>query len=99
MRARRSGVPAWAAAGLEPMRPLLTACAAALAQVLEFEFPADSVLSRYFRANPRLGQRDRAVNEYQQALRTKDNTQGAMDLANQYLKTPFERVSQSAASD
>ena len=45
------------------------------------------------------GQRDRAVNEYQQALRTKDNTQGAMDLANQYLKTPFERVSQSAASD
>ena len=45
------------------------------------------------------GQRDRAVNEYQQAIRTKDNTQGAIDLANQYLKTPFERVSQTEASD
>lgn len=42
------------------------------------------------------GQRDRAVNEYQQAIRTKDNTQGALDLANQYLKTPYERVSAPA---
>jgi aminopeptidase N len=45
------------------------------------------------------GQRDRAVNEYQQAIRTKDNTQGAIDLANQYLKTPFERGSQTEASN
>jgi tetratricopeptide (TPR) repeat protein len=42
------------------------------------------------------GQRDRAVNEYQQAIRTKDNTQGALDLANQYLKTPYERASQQS---
>ncbi|HWP84251.1 MAG TPA: M1 family aminopeptidase [Terriglobia bacterium] len=37
------------------------------------------------------GQRDRAVNAYQQAIRTKDNTEGAIDLANQYLKQPYER--------
>ena len=42
------------------------------------------------------GQRDRAVNEYQQAIRTKDNTQGAVDQANQYLKQPFERTAQQA---
>ncbi|MBI4480795.1 MAG: peptidase M1 [Acidobacteria bacterium] len=40
------------------------------------------------------GQRDRAVNEYQQAVRTKDDTQGAIQQANQYLKQPYERVSQ-----
>ncbi|MBI2817298.1 MAG: tetratricopeptide repeat protein [Acidobacteria bacterium] len=39
------------------------------------------------------GQRDRAVNEYQQALRTKDDTQGALQQANQYLQKPYERVS------
>src|SRR5581483_4071909 len=43
------------------------------------------------------GQRDRAINEYQQAVRTKDNSQGALDLANQYLKSPFERGTQQAA--
>lgn len=37
------------------------------------------------------GQRDRAVNEYQQAVRTKDNTQGAQAEAAKYLKTPYER--------
>ena len=37
------------------------------------------------------GQRDRAVNEYQQALRTRDESQGALDLANEYLQTPYER--------
>ncbi len=36
-------------------------------------------------------QRDRAVNEYQQAIRTKDNTQGALDEANKYLQTPYKR--------
>jgi peptidase M1-like protein len=37
------------------------------------------------------GQRDRAVNEYNLAIRTKDNTQGAQDEASKYLKTPYER--------
>jgi aminopeptidase N len=35
------------------------------------------------------GQRDRALNEYQRALQTNDNTQGALDLANQYIQKPF----------
>jgi hypothetical protein len=37
------------------------------------------------------GQRDRAVNEYNLAIRTKDNTQGAQDEASKYLKAPYER--------
>lgn len=37
------------------------------------------------------GQRDRAVNEYNHAIRTKDNTQGAQEEAAKYLKQPFER--------
>ena len=37
------------------------------------------------------GQRERAVNEYNLAIRTKDNTQGAQEEAARYLKTPFER--------
>jgi hypothetical protein len=36
-------------------------------------------------------QRDRAVNEYQQAQRTRDNTQGAQDEIQKYLRTPYER--------
>ncbi|MBI4465250.1 MAG: peptidase M1 [Acidobacteria bacterium] len=36
------------------------------------------------------GQRDRAINEYQQAIRTKDDTQGALAEANKYLSTPYE---------
>ena len=42
-------------------RPLLDACAAALAEVLKFVYPADSVLSRFFREHPKVGQRDRAT--------------------------------------
>jgi tetratricopeptide (TPR) repeat protein len=38
------------------------------------------------------GQRDRAVNEYNLALRTKDTTQNADVEATKYLKTPYERV-------
>jgi len=38
------------------------------------------------------GSRDRAVNEYNQAIRTKDNTQGAQEEAAKYLKTPYERT-------
>jgi hypothetical protein len=37
------------------------------------------------------GQRDRAVNEYQLALRTKDNTQNAQEEAARFLKKPYER--------
>jgi tetratricopeptide (TPR) repeat protein len=37
------------------------------------------------------GQRDRAVNEYNLAIRTKDNTQGAQEEAGKYLKQAYER--------
>jgi tetratricopeptide (TPR) repeat protein len=37
------------------------------------------------------GQRDRAVNEYNLAIRSKDNTQGAQEEAAKYLKSPYER--------
>jgi aminopeptidase N len=37
------------------------------------------------------GQRERATNEYNQAIRTRDNTQGAQEEAAKYLKTPYER--------
>ncbi len=37
------------------------------------------------------GQRERAVNEYQLATRTKDNTQNAQEEAAKYMKKPFER--------
>ena len=35
------------------------------------------------------GQRDRALNEYQRALQTNDNTQGALDEANRYTQKPY----------
>jgi tetratricopeptide (TPR) repeat protein len=37
------------------------------------------------------GQRERAVNEYNHAIRTRDNTQGAQEEAAKYLKQPYER--------
>ena len=37
------------------------------------------------------GQRERAVNQYNLAIRTKDDTQGAQEEAARYLKTPYER--------
>jgi tetratricopeptide (TPR) repeat protein len=37
------------------------------------------------------GQRDRAVNEYNLAVRTRDNTQGAQEEAAKYLKDPYKR--------
>ena len=37
------------------------------------------------------GQRERALNEYKQAVRTKDNTQGALDEAGRYIEKPYER--------
>jgi aminopeptidase N len=37
------------------------------------------------------GQRDRAVNEYRQAVQTNDNTQGALNEARLYLQSPYKR--------
>ncbi len=37
------------------------------------------------------GQRERAVNEYQLAIRTRDNTQSAQDEARKYLEGPYQR--------
>jgi aminopeptidase N len=42
------------------------------------------------------GQRERAVNEYRQALQTNDNTQGALDEARRYLDKPYTRERVSA---
>jgi tetratricopeptide (TPR) repeat protein len=36
------------------------------------------------------GQRERATNEYRQALQTNDNTQGALDEARKYLQKAYE---------
>jgi len=36
------------------------------------------------------GQRERATNEYRQALQTNDNTQGALEEARRYLQKPYE---------
>ena len=41
------------------------------------------------------GQRERAMNEYQLAQRTRDNTQGAQDEVAKYLKQPYERQKRS----
>ncbi|HET9087053.1 MAG TPA: tetratricopeptide repeat protein, partial [Acidobacteriaceae bacterium] len=35
------------------------------------------------------GQRDRALNEYREALQTGDNTGGALDLARTYMQQPY----------
>ncbi len=40
-----------------------------------------------------IGQRDRALNEYQRALQTNDNTQGALAEANRYIKKPYQAKS------
>jgi aminopeptidase N len=37
------------------------------------------------------GQRDRALNEYRQAIQTNDNTQGALNEARTYIQKPFVR--------
>ncbi len=42
------------------------------------------------------GQRDRALNEYQRALQTNDNTQGALDEANRYVQKPYKAPAQSS---
>ena len=42
------------------------------------------------------GQRQRALNEYRLAQRTRDNTQGAQEEAQRYQKEPYRRERQSA---
>jgi tetratricopeptide (TPR) repeat protein len=42
------------------------------------------------------GDRPRAINEYRQAARTRDNTQGALEEAEKYLSTPYERERRAA---
>ncbi len=37
------------------------------------------------------GQRERAINEYRQAIQTNDNTQGALDESRRYMQKPYER--------
>jgi tetratricopeptide (TPR) repeat protein len=37
------------------------------------------------------GQRERATNEYRQAIQTNDNTQGALEEARRYLQKPYEK--------
>jgi len=44
------------------------------------------------------GQRERATNEYRQALQTNDNTQGALDEARRYLQKPYEQPKGGTAS-
>ena len=39
------------------------------------------------------GSRERATNEYNQAIRTKDNTQGAQEEAAKYLRAPYSEAS------
>jgi len=41
-------------------------------------------------------QRERAVNEYTQAQRTRDNFQGAQDEASKFLHTPYKNQSKEA---
>jgi hypothetical protein len=45
------------------------------------------------------GQRERATNEYRQALQTNDNTQGALEEARKYLQKPFEQQKSTAGAN
>ena len=44
------------------------------------------------------GQRERATNEYRQAIQTNDNTQGALDEARRYLQKAYEQPKGPPAS-
>lgn len=45
------------------------------------------------------GQRDRATNEYRQALQTNDNTQGALEEARKYLQAPYQQADKPREGD
>ena len=42
------------------------------------------------------GQRERAVNEYRQAVQTNDNTQGAVNEARALMQKPYKKDSEGA---
>lgn len=42
-----------------------------------------------------LGERERAVNQYRQALQTNDDTGGALSLARKYLQAPYQPAGKS----
>ena len=44
------------------------------------------------------GQRDRALNEYQRALQTNNNAQGALDEANKYIQHPYSEPPAAAGN-
>jgi hypothetical protein len=44
-----------------------------------------------------IGQRERALNEYQKALDTKDDTSGALEQAREYIKKPYTEPASSAS--
>jgi aminopeptidase N/predicted negative regulator of RcsB-dependent stress response len=44
------------------------------------------------------GQRERATNEYRQAIQTNDNTQGAQEEARKYLNEPYKREVKAGGS-
>src|SRR6266404_3596226 len=44
------------------------------------------------------GQRERATNEYRQAIQTNDNTQGALDEARRYLQKAYEQTKGGGAN-
>jgi tetratricopeptide (TPR) repeat protein len=48
---------------------------------------ADLQLGKVFDAS---GQRERALNQYREAIQTGDNTGGALDLARAYLQEPYK---------
>lgn len=43
------------------------------------------------------GQRDRALNEYQRALQTRDDTQGAIEQAKQYIQKPYSEENRAVS--
>ncbi|HTM37088.1 MAG TPA: M1 family aminopeptidase [Terriglobales bacterium] len=45
------------------------------------------------------GQRERATNEYRQALQTNDNTAGALDEARRYMQKPYESPKGSSSGE
>ena len=59
--------------------------------VLHDLHPPQEVVPAYHEVTRAVEMRDRAVNEYNKAIRTKDNTQGAQEEAAKYLKQPYEK--------
>ena len=45
-----------------------------------------------------IGQRERALNEYQRAIDTKDNTAGAIDQAREYMQKPYSNPPETSPS-